>query len=408
MKSIYILLSVFCIITVTSCHDHSSSSGHSHDHEESAPHDDHGREEHQRFTSLTPAQAQSIGLVTGRMEKKQLTSSIKANGFLKVPNQNKANVTAVLGGIITAIHVQAGTFVEKGQALFTLSNPAFITLQEEFLTVQESVTLARAELNRQQELQQGNANALKSVQVAESEWKKLQTRKASLQKQLELIGIQAASLSPDQMVSSVRINSPIRGAISEVSVNMGTHVDANTSIAEIVDHSKLHLDLYVFEKDLAKLRVGQTIHFTLTNYPGKEYDARIFGISNTFEPETKAIAVHAEVMGDKQGLIDGMSITALISLDQATVDALPADAFVSYQGQDFIFIKTDTSEAPGMDAHHPDALVFKKIPVRRGTTDIGYSEVTLLEDVPDTASIVTQGAFFLMAKITNQGEAHEH
>ncbi|MBK9258199.1 MAG: hypothetical protein IPM42_22395 [Saprospiraceae bacterium] len=31
-------------------------------------------------------------------------------------------------------------------------------------------------------------------------------------------------------------------------------------MAEIVDNSQLHLDLYVYEKDLQKLKVGQTIH----------------------------------------------------------------------------------------------------------------------------------------------------
>ena len=44
---------------------------------------------------------------------------------------------------------------------------------------------------------------------------------------------------------------------------------------EIVDNSQLHLDLYVYEKDLSKLKVGQTIHFhPPTNNAGKEFDAK--------------------------------------------------------------------------------------------------------------------------------------
>ena len=154
------------------------------------------------------------------------------------------------------------------------------------------------------------------------------------------------------------------------------------------------------------LKTGQTIHFSLTNNPGKEYDAKIFGISNTFEPETKAIAVHATVEGDKQGLIDGMSITALISLEQATVDALPTEAIVNYQGQDFIFIRSKSLS--DLNSTDNNTIEFEKIPVRKGTTDIGYSEVTLLKDISDTTSIVVKGAFFLLAKMTNEGEAHSH
>jgi hypothetical protein len=101
-----------------------------------------------------------------------------------------------------------------------------------------------------------------------------------------------------------------------------------------------------------------------------------------------------------------MSITALVSLDQATVDALPVEAIVNYQGQDFIFIET----VPVLGTAHEEAGIttFHKIPIKRGTTDIGYSEITLLENVPEGTKIVTKGAFFLMAKMTNQGEAHEH
>ena len=72
-------------------------------------------------------------------------------------------------------------------------------------------------------------------------------------------------------------------------VNIGSYVDANSPIAEIVDNSQLHLDLYVYEKRFAKLKVGQTIHFTLTNNAGNEYDADVYAISNTFEPIQKPL-----------------------------------------------------------------------------------------------------------------------
>ncbi|MBK8280495.1 MAG: efflux RND transporter periplasmic adaptor subunit, partial [Saprospiraceae bacterium] len=48
------------------------------------------------------------------------------------------------------------------------------------------------------------------------------------------------------------------------------------------------------------------------------------------------------VKGNKQGLIDGMTITALVSLENATVDAVPSDAIVNHEGADYIFIVNDT------------------------------------------------------------------
>jgi hypothetical protein len=71
------------------------------------------------------------------------------------------------------------------------------------------------------------------------------------------------------------------------------------------------------------------------------------------------------------------------------------------QGQDFIFITVaDTGEQEGETG-------FEMIPVARGTTDVGYTEITPLKEIPPGATIVTKGAFFIMAKFTNAG-GHEH
>lgn len=409
----------------------------------------HEEHENKNTTTLTSEQMKSIKIELGRIEKKQLTASLKANGILKVPNQNKASATALLGGVIKTILVQPGNSVSKGQTIATIANNAFITMQEEFLSVSSKAELSELEFARQKELQTGNAGALKNLQISDADLKTIKARKASLQKQLELAGINTTSLTSENIQSVVKITSPISGAISNVLVNIGSYVDANNPIAEVVDNSQLHLDLYVYEKDLQKLMVGQIIHFTLTNNPGKEYDAEVYAISNTFEVNTKAVAIHAKVEGNKIGLIDGMSITALVSLDNATVDAVPVNAIVNHEGQDYIFVLTDahTEEehqehgkaeeakhkqdehghdhsekeetAKKNDGHghtknkgieHKEEVetVFEKIPVRKGTTDVGYSEITLLKEVPANAKVVIHGAFFVLAKMNNKGEGHAH
>ncbi|KXK04850.1 MAG: membrane-fusion protein [Chlorobi bacterium OLB4] len=420
MRNIIFVFLLFTTIIFIACNK-SNEEQHS---EDNTVHEDHGSV---NLVSLTHEQMSSINVELGKIEKKQLSSSLKANGFLKVPNQNKANATTIMGGVIKSIFIQTGNHVRRGQVIATISNNSFITMQEDLLSIASKLELAELEFERQKMLVEGNAGALKNLQAATTELNTLKSRKASLQKQLELIGINPETLTPDNIRSSVNVISPISGVISNIMVNIGSYVDAANPVAEIVDNSRLHLDLYVYEKDIKKLKVGQTIHFTLTNNPGREYDAYIYAISNTFEQNTKAIAVHARVKGDKQGLIDGMSVTALISLTDATVDAVPTDAIVNHEGQDYIFIvsgkKNETSHTEGTkehehddhshdqnstDEHKEEVTTFEKIPVSKGTTDIGFSEITLLKEIPHDSKIVVNGAFYILAKMTNQGEAHAH
>lgn len=372
---------------------------------------------------LTDEQIKSIGIELGVIEEKQLTASLKTNGVLQVPNQNKASVNSLYSGVIKSLLIQPGNYVRKGQTIATIANPDFIQAQSEYLSVNSKIVLAELEVKRQRDLNAGNAGALKNLQSAETELRTLRTLKSTLEQQIKLMGINPERLSNGKLISVLSISSPISGVVSNVIVKMGSYVDVSTPVAEIVDNSQLHLDLFVYEKDLPKLKNNQLIHFTLTNNPGKEYDAQIYSLGSSFEGESKAVTVHARVQGDKTGLIDGMNITAVISLEKATVPAVPSDAVVTIAGQDYIFVLTDEhaeEEHPsdGKDTvkhqakedhghENEKGLTFEKIPVAKGTTDVGFTEITLLKEISKDAKVVVKGAFFVLAKMTNSGE-HEH
>lgn len=390
-KSIFIATLFAAVVFFTAC-------GGS-DKKEAATEPEKHEEKHENpdEATLTADQIKTIGVEFGVIEQKQLTASLKTNGVLKVPNQNKASISSVYGGIIRSLLVQPGNNVSKGQTIATIANPEFIQVQGEYLGINSKIVMAEQEYNRQKELNAGNAGALKNLQAADAELKSLRTRRSSLQQQIQLMGINPGSISNGRLVSVVAVRSPISGVVSNVNVKIGSYVDLSTVVAEVVDNSQLHLDLFVYEKDLPKLKNKQTIHFTVTNNPGKEYDAEIFSLGSSFENESKAVSVHAMVKGDKTGLIDGMNITANISLDKATLPAVPTEAIVNYQGQDYIFI-VDSVDTKSNETR------FMRIPVAKGTSDVGYSEITLLKEVPANAKVVIKGSFFILAKQTNVGE----
>jgi len=365
------------------------------------------------IASLTAEQIKTVDIQYGTIEQKQLTATLKANGALRVPNNNKANATSLYGGVIKTINVQLGDFVKKGQVIATIANPQFIQLQEEYLSTSSKIIFAEQEVARQKELNEGNAGALKNYQNANAELKSVRTRKASLQQQIQLMGINPNSLNNSNLRSSLSVTSPISGTISNVFSKIGSYVDVSSPVAEIVDNSQLHLDLNIFEKDLPMLKVGQIIHFRITNNSGQDYNAKVYSIGAAFENDSKSIPVHATVQGNKSGLIDGMNITAIVSLNDVTTDAIPTDAIVSADGKEYIFVvinkkaeeepqeENDKSEEPKAKE---STINFEKIEVAIGVSNMGYTAITLVKEIPVNAKIVTKGAFFVNAKLTNKGE----
>lgn len=358
------------------------------------------------IVTLTEEQIKTLAVETGEIELKNLKTSISANGLLTVPNQNKAHVTPLYSGVIRSLFVQPGSKVRKGQAIAAIVNAELVQLQQELLNVNAQIDLAETEYKRQKELVEGNAAPLKRLQQVEAELKSLRARKSGLTEQLQALGYPVGQISAGKISSVLTVTAPISGTVSAVNAEIGSNVDAASPIAEIVDNAQLHLDLFVYEKDLPLLKRDQVVHFTVTNNPSVVYEAKIYSIGAAFVNETKTIQVHAMVLGDKTGLIDGMNTTATVSLGEAVVPAVPSDAIVNYQGLDYIFIPADTSANKHKEGQAHTEISFERIPVKKGVSAIGYTEITPLKDVPPGVKIVTKGAFFLLAKMTNAGE-HE-
>lgn len=359
---------------------------------------------------ITAEQLKTAGIETDTVQLKNLTSAIKANGMLTVPNQNKALVTSVSNGIIKTLLVQPGDFVKQGQAIASIINPDIAKTQQDLQTVQAQISLAEIEQRRQKELVEGNAAPLKNLQRVETELATLTTSRNALQQQLAAMGIPASA----KLTTTISVRAPISGTISEISAQIGSNVGPNTPIAQIVNNSQLHLDLFVYEKDLPKLKPNQVIHFTMTNNAGKEYDAQIYSIGTAFASDTKTIPIHAVVKGDKTGLIEGMSITAVVSIGKAIVPAVPSEAIITNAGTDYIFIQTTAPKEEKGHEHkegekeaHAQTFYFEKTPVIKGNSDIGFTEIIPVKPIPSGARVVTKGAFFVMATLSNMGE-HEH
>lgn len=415
----HIIYTAFALIFLISCGKEDSNESESESEIKTEKTEEHGEEALQTIASLTEEQMKAVGIILGKIEMKELTSTIKANGALRVPNNNKATITSMYGGIIKTLNVQIGDFVKKGQVIASISNPEYIQLQEQYLTVKSRIAFAEQEYRRQKELFDNDAGAKKNLQSSDAELKTLRTQRASLQRQLQIMGINPSNISNGNLKSGLVITSPISGTVSNILSQIGSYVDISSPVAEVIDNGSLHLDLQVFEKDLPKMKVGQIVHFKLTNNPEIEYDAKIYSIGSSFENDSKTISVHCSVTGNKAGLIDGMNITGIVSLDKSTTPAVPNDAIVEADSKYYIFVKTDKTA----ESHHEEAseqeeeqkvpekemktINFEKIEVVKGSSDMGYTAITTVTEISKDAEVVVKGAFFVNAKLSNSGE-HEH
>jgi cobalt-zinc-cadmium efflux system membrane fusion protein len=210
------------------------------------PENNKGNQESAGAIELTAAQIKAVGIQIGNIEHKNLNSVIKASGQLVVPPQNKADVNVLVGGIIKQINVMEGQAVSKGQVLVSLENTEFIKMQQEYLTTKNSFVFTQAEYQRQKELSAANAGTGKNLQQIEANYNAEKSKIITLEKQLQQLGINPASVANGNIISQVVIVAPIRGTIGHIAVNTGTYAEPGKPLMQIIDNSQIHCDLIVY------------------------------------------------------------------------------------------------------------------------------------------------------------------
>ena len=210
------------------------------------------KEEADLAIEVSAKQMQTMGISLGKLEKKKVNEYVLANGMIETPPESKAVVTAKMDGFVKKCDLLIGDFVKQGQVLAVLETSRLLILQEEYLNTKNQIVFLEQEFQRQSRLDAEEAGLKKTLQKTTADLQSAKIRLASLEKQLQFIGIQANNLQAGNMTSSFAVVSPISGYIKSIHIAKGQSVLAETVLFEIVSKEHLHIELQVFEKDIAK------------------------------------------------------------------------------------------------------------------------------------------------------------
>lgn len=286
-------------------------------------------------SGLSQQQKELAEVKTGRMELKRISASISCTGEIEVPPQGIASVTAPLGGFIVDTDMVPGRQVKKGTRLARLSNPEYIALQQSYLETAGQLQFAEQDYARQKTLQEQDATATKKLQESESSYKVLKARLSGLREQLRMIGVNLGDLQSGKIQSEVELRAPIHGYITLVNHHPGQFVEPREVIFEIVNLDELHLHLNIFEKDVARVRVGQSVRFRAPGDAGT-YWGEVSLVSPQRNENVRTFDVHGHIEKEDAKLKPGMYVEAEILASDDSVYAVPERAIVQNLNNFFV------------------------------------------------------------------------
>ncbi|MBD2717209.1 efflux RND transporter periplasmic adaptor subunit [Microvirga sp. STR05] len=347
-------------------------------------------EEASDVVTLSPAEQQAAGLKTARLADRPMGAGLAVTGTLDVPPESAVNITAPLGGFVENTELLQGARVRKGEVLATIRNPEFVTLQQDYLETRARLEYARTELARQKELYEQEVAPQKNYQRAQADYRALQVQTNAQAARLRLAGLPVGG----RIVTTASLRAPRAGFVRAVNVTVGQAVTATDALFEIVDPEHLHVELTVFERDVARVQKGQLIRFTLASDSTgsrRERTARVYLVGKAIG-EDRTVRVHGHLDQENDpALLPGLYVRAMIETGRTQAPTLPDAALVRFEGKNFAF----AVDSPGR---------YRMVPVTLGRSEDGFTEITLPKEVAATSTFVTEGAYSLLAKMKNAEE----
>lgn len=340
---------------------------------------------------LTKTQFTSSDMELGRLEMKEFHEIVKANGMFDVPPENKATISTYFGGTVKSIRLLPGERVKKGQVLFTLENPDYVQLQQDYLEAKGQLSFLKSDYERQKNLAKDNVTSQKKYLQAESDYTVMKVKLESLSKKLTLMGINPNSLVIDNIRTIINITSSINGFVTKVNIARGTFLTPSQTAIAIVDTDHLHLELNIFEKDLPKVRIGLPIRFRIQEDSSKEYEASVHLVNKTVDTENRTIGIHGHLSDEEIAQIfnPGMYVEADILTTSESRTALPKNALVEVDGKHYVLVLTNSTN---------EGYSFVKKEVETGSSNNGYVEILNTDDFKANSEILTKGSFNLITE----------
>jgi len=234
--------------------------------------------------------------------------------------QNTAVLVARRQGQIVSLPAEEGDWVEKGRTLAQIDDTeAQLALNRAKLAHE----IAEREIERGRQLKERNLISDKELDDRElakrTAWQQLEQAKYDL--------------------TQTRVVAPFSGRVVRRLVNLGETVTPGKDCFEVSDFDPLLARIYFPERELARIKVGQSALLELSTAPGKEFPATVSLVNPAVDRTNGTFKVTLEVR-DPSGTLRPGSF-ARVRLRTGTFDdalVISRRALVSEDGDDFVFV----------------------------------------------------------------------
>jgi membrane fusion protein (multidrug efflux system) len=286
--------------------------------------------------------------------------TLRLTGTLR--GDRETDLAANASGRVLATSVERGERIKPGQVLAKLDTRAAALsaadARAQVDSARASADQARTECDRYEQLKAKGA-----VSDLEYQAKIAQCRTLPL-------NVQAASARAAlaaQNVGDGVIRAPFAGVVTERYVEVGQFVRQDSRVVTIVSADPLRLQIAVPEAQVAVVKEGADVTFTVAAYAGRRFEGKVRFVSGALRATTRDLVVEAIVPNSERLLLPGMFADVELTVGSQRLPSVPVGALSEQDEQARVFVVVNGKLEERIVALGPK--VDGRVSITRGVSD---------------------------------------
>lgn len=269
--------------------------------------------------TISAEEQRKSGLRTALFTRKNVKTTISANGVIATDERRETAVYSRVSGYIEQILADfTGKEISRGQHLFKIYSPEIVSAQEEYLSALEQGS-------------EGEAGELAAV----------------ARERLRLWGVSNHELKEIAREKKahrvVYFCSPQSGFVLSKSAVQGLYITPQTELYRIANLSNLWVIISLYEMEFSQVRVGDKVTIRSAYADGLELTGRITYLYPDIDAQTRTGRARIEFKNRKNGFKPGMYVKAEINRNLGEAGVVADDAIVDTGSRKLVFVRKDAT-----------------------------------------------------------------
>ncbi len=239
--------------------------------------------------TMSEAAAKLAEVQTTTVIKDIAVSTHRLPGKIMVDERRLKTLPAHVPGRIEELYINfTGEYISEGARVASIYSPELVSAQKELLEVAK-------DKERNPSLYNAARNKLLNWEIAEGQINQIE--------------------SSQTVMNDVDITSKVEGYVISKMIEVGSHVQRGSTMFKLADLSKVWVMFDAYESDVASIRVGDKVSFSVKALPGEDFTAEVTFIDPILNPQSRTVSVRAEAENKSLLLKPNMLAQGVIKSD---------------------------------------------------------------------------------------------